>query len=203
MKTAADIFLNILIFGTTFLLMIFFCRKDGKWNAERGKSAFRFFTCQSNVFCAIACLLTACCAAGGGTPEWIRMLKFAGTAAVTVTMLTVFLFLAPSIGKGWAKKLVTGTVSDLFMHLLNPLMALVSFCFLEKNGMNAGQAVWGVLPVFLYGILYIYKVLLAPERKRWDDFYGFNRNGKWPLSCAAMLAASFLISLCLIALQNI
>ena len=64
------------------------------------------------------------------------MLKYIGTAAVTVTMLTVFLFLAPGIGKGWAGILLTHTVSDFFMHLLTPLAALFSFCLLEKRGMS-------------------------------------------------------------------
>ena len=44
----------------------------------------------------------------GEVPEWVWLLKYAGTAAVTVTMLTVFLFLAPSVGEGWVKTLLTG-----------------------------------------------------------------------------------------------
>ena len=41
----------------------------------------------------------------GEHPEWVRLLKYAGTAAVTVTMLTVFLFLAPVVGKDWTVRL--------------------------------------------------------------------------------------------------
>ena len=37
--------------------------------------------------------------------------------------------------------------------------------------------------------LYINRVLFAPEGRRWEDFYGFNKGGKWPLSLAAMLAS--------------
>ena len=99
----------------------------------------------------------------------------------SVTMLTVFLYLAPVIGKDWYDVLLKRP-SDLFMHLLTPVMALVSFCVCERRGMTFPQCLLGVLPVVLYGPLYLYKILYAPEEKRWDDFYGFNRNGKWKIA---------------------
>ena len=198
-----DIILNLLIFLITLALVLSFPRKDGRWHPERWKTAFRFFTCQSNVLCALACLLAAGFARTGEVPEWVWLLKYIGTAAVTVTMVTVFAFLAPSVGKGWLKTLVTGKVSDFFMHLATPVTALVSFCAFEKRGMAFGQAMAGMLPVILYGILYLYKTQSAPEGKRWEDFYGFSRGGKLPLSVAGMLAGTFLICMALMALQNI
>ena len=44
-----------------------------------------------------------------------------------------------------------------------------------------------MLPVVLYGPLYLYKIVYAPPQERWDDFYGFNKGGKWPIAFAAML----------------
>ena len=199
MRTA-DVILNLLIFLITAVIVAGFFRKDGQWTPERGKKAFRFFTCQSNVLCAAAALLTAASALSGTVPEWIWILKYMGTAAVTVTMLTVFLFLAPSVGKDWVKVLLTGF--DLFMHLLTPLMALVSFCVFEKRGMTFPQSLWGMLPVALYGPLYLYRILYAPEEKRWNDFYGFNKAGKWPAVFTAMVAGTFLMCMGLMALQN-
>ncbi len=196
-----DIILNLLIFLVTLALVVLFFRKDGKWVPERGRFAFRFYTCQSNVLCAAAALLTALFRLAGNLPEWVWLLKYIGTAAVTVTMLTVFLFLAPSVGKDWVKVLLKG--GDLFMHLLTPLLALFSFCVFEKQGMTFPQSLTGMLPVVLYGPLYLYKILYAPAEKRWDDFYGFNKGGKWPVSFAAMLAGTFLICLGIMALQNL
>ena len=196
-----DWFLNTLIALLTLLIVVSFFRKDGQWVPERGKFALRFFTTLSNLLCAVACLLTALAMNAGGVPEWIWMLKYIGTAAVTVTMLTVFLFLAPSVGKEWVKVLLKG--GDLFMHLLTPLLALFSFCVFEKQGMTFPQSLTGMLPVVLYGPLYLYKILYAPAEKRWDDFYGFNKGGKWPVSFAAMLAGTFLICLGIMALQNL
>ena len=198
-----DILLNLLIFAVTLWLVMRFPKKDGQWIPERWRTAFRFFTCQSNVFCAFACLLTSIFHMAGEIPEWVWLLKYAGTAAVTVTMMTVFLFLAPVVGRGWVKRLLTGSVSDLFMHLLTPVAALVSFLAYEKRGMTFIQALAGMLPVVLYGILYLYKTQYAPEGKRWEDFYAFNRNGKLAISCAGMITGTFLICMALMALQNI
>ena len=200
MKTA-DILLNLTIFAVTLVLVVRFFRKDGQWAPERGRFAFRFFTCQSNVLCAAAALAMAVFRLSGEAPYWAWILKYIGTAAVTVTMLTVFFFLAPSVGKDGAAKLLKGP--DLFMHLLTPLAALVSFCVFEKRGMSFAEALWGLLPVALYGPMYLYRILYAPEGKRWDDYYGFNKTGKWPVSFAAMFAGTLLICLGLAALQNL
>ena len=196
-----DWFLNTLIALLTLLIVVSFFRKDGQWVPERGKFALRFFTTLSNILCAVACLLTALAMNAGGVPEWIWMLKYIGTAAVTVTMLTVLLFLAPSFGKGALKVLLSGT--DLFMHLITPLLALVSFCVFERRGMTFCQSLWGLLPVVLYGPLYLYKILFALPEKRWEDFYGFNKQGKWPVAFACMVAGTFVICMGIMALQNL
>ena len=197
----ADWFLNIVIALLTLIIVVSFFRKDGQWVPERGKFALRFFTTLSNLLCAAACLLTALAINAGGIPEWIWMLKYIGTAAVTVTMLTVLFFLAPSFGKGALKVLLSGT--DLFMHLITPLLALVSFCVFEQRGMSFGQSLWGILPVVLYGPVYLYKILFALPEKRWDDFYGFNKQGKWPVAFAGMVVGTFLICMGIMALQNV
>ena len=197
----ADWFLNILIALITLIIVVSFFRKEGQWVPERGKFALRFFTTLSNMLCAAASLLTALAINAGGIPEWIWMLKYIGTAAVTVTMLTVLFFLAPSFGKGALKVLLSGT--DLFMHLITPLLALVSFCVFEKRGMTFCQSLWGMLPVVLYGPVYLYKILFALPEKRWDDFYGFNKQGKWPIAFAGMVLGTFLICMGIMALQNV
>ena len=190
-----SLILNALIFSVTLGLICGTFRRENGWSAQGFAEAFRFFTVQSNALCAAAALLM--CIAPGET--WVWVLKYAGTAAVTVTMLTVFFFLAPSMG-GLAV-LLKG--SELFMHLLTPLAAIVSFVVFERRGMSFGTALWGLLPVALYGLLYLRKTVFAPEGRRWDDFYGFNRGGHWPVSFAAMIAGTFAICMGLMALQNI
>ena len=192
-----DIILNVAIFLITAFIVVFvFFRREHHWDLQRGRSALRFFTAQSNILCAAAALMM--CLFPQSQVVWL--LKYTGTAAVTVTMLTVFLFLAPSIGEGWTV-LLKG--SDFFMHLVTPLLALISFCAFEKRGMDFRTALLGVLPVMIYGPWYLYKIRFAPENKRWDDFYGFNKGGKWPISFAMMLIGTFLICMGIMALQNL
>ena len=194
----ADILLNLLIFAITPILLIYIGRTEGK---EKLIPAFRFFTCLSNILCSLTALVTAVSLAAGDLPEWVRILKYIGTAGVAVTMVTVFVYLAPVVGKDWVKVLVKG-VSNFFMHVLTPLLALFTFCVLERRPMTFGQALWGLLPVALYGPLYLYKTILAPEAKRWPDFYTFNKNGKWPLSFLFMLIGNFLLCMAIMAIMN-
>ena len=191
-----DLLLNIAIFLITlYIVVMIFFRKDHSWNLQRGRYALRFFTTQSNVLCAISALLM--CIWPESRFAWD--LKYVGTTAVTVTMLTVFLFLAPSLGG--LGKLLKG--SDLFMHLITPLLALISFCVFEKRGMSFKIALLGMLPVVFYGPWYLYKIRFASEGKRWDDFYGFNKGGKWPVSFTMMAIGTFLICIGIMGLQNI
>ena len=127
-------------------------------------------------------------------------MKYVGTSAVSVTMLTVLLFLGPTMGgyEGLLKKF-----PDFCMHLATPLLAIFSFGFLERRGMSFKTALLGMLPVALYGAWYLYKTIYAPQDKRWDDFYGFNRGGKWPIAFAAMMLGGFAVCMGLMALQNL
>ena len=152
----------------------------------------RFFTALSNLLCAVAALCVALCRICGCLPYAIGVLKYVGTSAVTVTLLTVLCFLGPTLGY---RKLFTGP--DLWLHLICPVLAIVSCLLWDKPPMPFGAVFLGALPVLLYGAVYLYRVLFAPEKRRWPDFYGFNRGGKWPLSFAAMLIGAFVISLVL------
>jgi len=137
----------------------------------------------------------------GDVPQWVWIFKYIGTASVTVTMLTVFLFLAPSAGKDWYAILLKGA-NNLFMHLITPILAIVSFCLLEKRGMTFAESLWGLLPLIVYGQHYLYRILCAPEGRKWDDFYGFNKQGKWPLAFGMMLAGTFAVCMLFLLAQN-
>lgn len=159
------------------------------------RSVMKFFTAQSNVFCAFCCLAVAVFRLLGDAPRTALIFKYVGTSAVTVTLLTVFLFLSGQYG---LKPLLAGP--DLWLHLLCPALAIVSFLAWDHPAMGFPCVFLGTLPVLLYGALYLKKVVFDPLENRWDDFYGFNRGGKWPVSMACMFLGSFLISLILWAL---
>ncbi len=152
----------------------------------------RYFTVLSNLLCAAAALIVVLCRLGGDLPYWAGVLKYVGTAAVTVTLMTVVCFLGRTLG--W-KPMFTGP--DLWLHLVCPVLAIVSLLLWDKPAMPFRTVFLGFAPVPLYGVMYIYRVLRAPEARRWKDFYGFNRSGKWRVSYLAMAAGSFLVALAL------
>ena len=187
--------MNLLIVLFTLVLTVqTFCR-DGVWSLSTGWHRLRYFTIQSNLLCALGSM--ALLADPAGFAAW--GLKYVGTAAVTVTMLTVLLFLAPVSGE--FRRWFTGR--DLFMHLLTPLLALASFCGFERRGLGLPMALTGLLPVALYGVHYAWRILLAPPERSWEDFYGFNRGGHWKTAMGSMLLGTLLVCLALRAVQNL
>lgn len=181
-----------MIMNALIVMLVAGCVIKGLMIASPRGKLFRFFTTLSNLLLALSSAAVLACSVSP-LPLWAVVLKYAGTCAVTVTMLTVLLFLGP-VSQGW-KGLLTGL--ELILHLICPLLALVSFIFFEKTDMPAWTIAVGAAPVALYGLLYGYKVVMAPEERRWEDFYGFNRGGKWALSYVLMLLATALIAFAL------
>ena len=190
---AVSIFINAVIFTATLICIISRFRKGNEWQLGGGWVQFRFFTILSNAFCAVAALMMAISQLSGDVARPVFLIKYMATVSVTLTLLTVLLFLIPF--QGGVKKWLSG--DNIYMHLIGPLLAILSLCLLEKQRLTLPTAMTGVLPMLLYGAVYLYKVMFAPKDKRWEDVYGFNRGGKWPIICVAMLALTSLICLLL------
>lgn len=188
----AGIILNIANALMITASVIYACRKVKKNNGALGE-VFRYFTVLSNVFCALASAAAAVSAAAGGISFRVSVFKYTATCAVTVTMLTVFVFLAPTVGS--LAPLIQE--QDLYLHLICPSLAAATYLLFDAAAMPFSFTLIGTSPVLLYGLFYLYKIMYAPEEKRWEDFYTFNRGGKWPISFAAMLLGAFLISIVL------
>lgn len=183
-----SVIINAVIFLINIVCVVYALKK------MKPGPLFRYFTVLSNLFCALAsaCVVVAWLACGT-LPLWAVLMKYTGTVAVTITLLTVFIFLAPSSGE-W-KKLLSG--ADLFWHLLCPFAAIVSFCVFEHTRFGFGWVLLGVLTVILYGAFYLYRVALAPESQRMEDFYGFNKAGRWYISVLLMTLGAFVVSVVL------
>lgn len=176
-----DTAINILIFVITAISLLFCFRKEGRWDLQKGLKSLRFFTILSNLFCAVSALLLVL-----SSSQWAWLLKYVGTVAVTVTLLTVMFFLGPNMGY---KQMFSG--KDLYLHLCGPLMAILSFCFMERwYALSFFLSLLGILPVIIYGFVYLFEVVIL---KNWEDFYGYNKDGKWKLSMAAMFAGGFAV----------
>lgn len=156
----------------------------------------RYFTIDSNILAAVSALVMLFSRAVKGTPSvFATVFKYVGTAAVSVTLITVLVFLGPALGFA---AMLAG--NNLYMHLIGPLLCIISFCWLDKGPkIQKSHIGSSVLPVVIYGLVYFIMVVVV---KSWPDFYGFNRGGKWYISMAVMFAGAFLISIVLKALHN-
>ncbi len=171
---------NLFIFSVTLLSLRVQLRRNSL------SLVMRYFTNLSNVLCAFSCLAVALMRLCGAEFLPVLVFKYAGTVCVAITMLTVLLFLGPLFGY---KSLLTGW--QLWLHLLAPLLAMISYFAWDRPAAGWHILLAGLLPELLYGLLYLWKVVL---KHCWDDFYGFNRQGRWPLSFAAMAIGGILIS---------
>ena len=181
---------------------------DPIWFGYRGFKSLVFFTNLSNILAALASAVTLCFNFKNvvkdeyAFPKFAVVLKFVATVSLTVTFMTVVFFLAPIFafsGKGYFT-LFSGY--NFILHFLTPVLEIASFLFFEKGlGLGFGYTFVGIIPVLLYGAVYIVMVaLIGEENGGWADFYGFTFGGKtWviPFSIAGMLSASYLFSLSL------
>ena len=186
--------LNSAVAVLVFCSTLAFFRLGGQGNMkEGGRKALIYFTVDSNLLCALACLGLCVWEAftlgrGGGVlvPRWLDLFKFAGSVAVGVTFVTTLCYLLP-ITKFDFKLLYAGW--NFCLHALCPLAAMGSWAFLERSApLSYGWVLAGLIPTAVYGAVYLWMVVL---RKRWKDFYHFNVGGLWYVTVFVMLLLSF------------
>ena len=194
-KNIASLILNAFIFVNVIYCILWFYIGGGQGNMlVSGSKCFMFYTIDSNVLCALSCLVVmfynikALKTGELELPKGAVIFKFCGTVAVTVTLIVVVIFLGPTQGY---PKMFTGT--NIFMHLINGIAALLSFLVFEKGfGLSKKEALWGDASVVVYGTLYLIMVIIV---KKWQDFYGFATVLKWYISYPGMILFGLFLSL--------
>ena len=131
---------------------------------EYGVGLFGYYTQCSNILLGISCAVSVFFAAkalkGGEAEEkkWSRLLKFIGTSSVALTLVVVLTVLIPSRGHGRytaesvVHYLLTG--SNLFMHFVCPVAAILVFVFLEhKARISFRETLFAMIPAFIYACI--------------------------------------------------
>ena len=199
-----SLILNALVVLFVLLSTVAFFRVGGQGNMkEGGKKALIYFTVDSNLLCALACLGlcvwdAAALSRGGAAlvPRWLDLFKFAGSVAVGVTFVTTLCYLLP-VTKFDFKPLYAGW--NFCLHALCPLAAMASWAFAERSlPLPFPWTLLGLIPTALYALLYLWKVIV---KKTWKDFYHFNVGGLWYVTLLVMLLLSFAIGAALWALR--
>ncbi|MBP5242483.1 MAG: hypothetical protein J6Z36_02190 [Clostridia bacterium] len=205
----ASLIINMLIIYFTIDAVWYNFRGDvtreGVLFGISGWDCLRFFTVLSNMFVAIAAAIILCYNIRNVLkdeyvfPKWAMRVKFSATVAVTVTLLTVILFLGPlQVAFGNSYFSLFGN-NNLFLHLITPVLAIITLLFFERTENFEFKNTWlGLIPTVLYSILYVVMVvIIGEENGGWMDFYGFTFGGNlWvtPFSLLIMYADKYAFS---------
>lgn len=201
-RNVLSLLCNLALAALVAYAMSWFYTDIGRGNmAVGGNACYRFFTVDSNILAALCGLvlipfnIKGIAAGEDRIPKWALTLKYIGTVAVSLTLIVVVVFLGPT--QGYA---LMFDGNCLYLHLINPLLAMVSFCCFETAvPLTKKQMLLGLIPTFVYGTVYLFVVWLFPI---WPDFYGFTRGGLWYVSYIAMHVGTLIICLAERAVHN-
>ena len=150
--------------------------------------SLKYFTLDSNLLAAAASLIAVYFQVfrKGTMPVWASSLKLAGTVSVSVTLLTVIVYLGPRFGY---KAMLAGV--NLHLHLTVPVLAILIFCILEgSHSLSFGHTFLAVIPVLIYAAFYLGNILIngPGSGPNTNDWYGLLFMG---LSRAPLIIAIF------------
>lgn len=197
------IFLFVLIATLCMFFNIRFMGPDKLVLTDNKIAMFRYFTVDSNILIGLAALILF-----GEERKYLKgvkrsisskayIFKFIATVGVTVTFLTVFLYLGPSSDGGLYSMLLN---SNLFYHLIIPVLAIISFAFFEKSSkIKKSYVKYGMVPVLLYSMFYMTNVVTHIENSHVStdyDWYWFVQNGLWKtfIVVPAMFLLTYIVS---------
>lgn len=169
----------ITVFATVSMIIGFEFMGEIKVLSSASFKAFKYFTVDSNVFAGIMALvymIYLILLSKGKIkvmPKWLSYLKLAAATGVTLTMMVTVFFLAPKSTTTYFAYFMN---SNLFMHLITPLLCIISFIIFEPAQLSFIESFTGTCPMILYAIYYIPNILLHLDNGKVStnyDWYGF------------------------------
>ena len=165
---------------------------------------FSYFTVQANTFMGIVSLVFA-------IKEYqllnkkikeialkYYILKMVATIAVGLTLFVVFTIFG-ILSKGGIMPLIRN--SNLFFHLVIPLISILNFVILEKtDDIKLKHTFYGLIPTALYEVYYATNLMANMKNGKVSpmyDWYNFAQNGLWSTIAVApiMLGITYIIAL--------
>lgn len=134
------------------------------------KALFLYYTQDSNLFLLIATcfylyFLIKTQRNKMKIPPWITSLKYGAVVSVSVTFIIVITVLAPASENGYYFMLLDRSM--LFHHTICPILAILSFIFLERHDLkHHKQVIRSLLFTLIYAIIILYlniaKIIVGP-----------------------------------------
>lgn len=165
---------------------------------------FQYFTINANVITAFGSAMIIPYAIDGFRkkrfycPKWAVIFYYIGTVYTTLIMIfavCVISFVNPEMAFGG---------NNFYLHIICPIMILVSFLLIESYySISVKDALRCVIPVFVYALIYIYKVIIVgADNGGWEDIYYFTVNAPAAVSFVIMMTLTFLVALFVRSLYN-
>ena len=188
MRKKVVIVLNILMVTclvTGLGIMVLRSGSEGELLTSSGWANLKYYTVLSNIFCGV--IAAVFLLLRGKTPGWLMTLKLAAAASVAVTFLVVACFLGVLYGHRY---MYLG--SNLFFHLILPLLGMIEFCLLEET-ISFRKTFYASIPTLLYGSVYLGNILIngTGEWPNTNDWYGFYL---WGLGVALIIFAAIALT---------
>ena len=187
----------IFVFLATFFMLIGFTIMEEKVVLDSPLDGFKYFTVDSNILMAISSIIFLYyLKTKREIPKKIYILKYFATVSVSLTFLTVVLYLAPFSKYSF---FAFFTNSNFFFHLVVPLLSIITFsCFEKTDKLYFSDTFFGLVPMLIYASFYMTNVFMHLENGKVDskyDLYGFLKNGvdKTILILLIMITATYLI----------
>lgn len=203
-RTLLCIILNSLIILSTVIAVGSFFWGYTDSLGSTGSGCFRYFTIDSNILAAVSSAMLLVFE--------LRRLKdpslmiprkgmifcFSATVAVSITFLTVVIFLAPmaSLKGGFQAYLRFFERFAFPLHFSSPLLAVILLFLENGDPFRFRGSLFAMLPTVIYSVIYFIMVVAV---KKWEDFYGFTFGGRIELAPASMAAMYFLTFLVILA----
>ena len=169
---------------------------------------FKFYTVDSNILMGIMALIMVIYEKKllkkkiKEIPKFVYILKLIGTSAITLTFIVTLFFLSPQYGF-----YAMYNNNNLFLHLVIPVLAIITYVFYEKHDNKYSYAFLGIIPMFIYSIYYASMIIIHLSDGGLTfkyDFYGFlrgNINNVY-IVLPVMYLFAYLISILLIYLNK-
>ena len=141
-------------------------------NMEHVRELFEWFTIDSNFITGVATLMILPYTIEGINkkrltyPKWLLLFHYSGAICTTVTFAFALGILS------WYDSRVAFGNENIFLHIVCPLLVLLSFFMVEsERKLSRKDTLIGLIPFAFYAFLYLFQVVVS---KGWDDHYQLN-----------------------------
>ncbi|MBO5551016.1 MAG: hypothetical protein J5966_03570 [Lachnospiraceae bacterium] len=173
-------------------------------NGETPSELFRYFTVDTNLITALSAGMLAPFAVEGirkkrfSCPRWTARLYYIGTSCISLIMLFAVFVIS------WTDPVMAFGGANFYLHIICPIMVMLSFFFIESNYMyTVKDALICLIPFAVYSFVYFIEVVIIGEAKGgWPDYYSLTTNAPVAVSAAAMFIFAFVVALLIGRISN-